>query len=150
MSAVPRRTLAVALLAAACVVASVVPPIESSSVRLDVQTHHLAHAVIIALGLALGLVIASARPVREERPAWLLVAIVSPLMAMLLMIPATYDFTESHPLLHALDHLVFAALSLLTAYAGEQYLRGVGWAAAVALEMMAVGAAFGYGIILTR
>ncbi|TAM78326.1 hypothetical protein EPN44_00620 [bacterium] len=150
MMTASRRTLVIALLAAACVVASVVPPIESSSIRLDVQTHHLAHAVIIALGLALGLVIASGRPVREEQPAWLLAALASPLLAMLLMIPATYDFTETHPVLHALDHLVFAALSLLTAYGGEHYLRGVGWAAAIALELMAVGAAFGYGIILTR
>jgi uncharacterized membrane protein YeiH len=61
------------------------------------------------------------------------------------MWPSLYEFTESRPVLHALDHLVLGALGFAAAYAGQRYRDGVGWIASGVVVLMAITAAGGFG-----
>ncbi|HVA38656.1 MAG TPA: hypothetical protein VNJ51_13700 [Candidatus Dormibacteraeota bacterium] len=140
------RAWPIVLLAGVTLAVAMAPPILEPAVRLDVRDHHIAHAIVMAFGAALGLALAASAPGSGERPAWLVPVIVAPLLAMALMNPASYEFIELRPVLHATDHLALAALAVLTSYGGQRYQRGVGWAAAVFLELMALGAAFGFGV----
>lgn len=120
-------------------------PVVTGEREIAVQPHHLDHAVLMLLGAIAGLAISAPRVERESAP-WLWAAVLCPLVAMLLMSPSLYAVVDRSPWLHVLDHLVFVGLAFVTAYAGQRYVRGVGVAAAVMLETMAIVAAFGYGI----
>ncbi len=120
-------------------------PVITGDREIAVQPHHLDHAVLMLLGAIAGLALYTPRGDRESAP-WLWAAVLCPLLAMLLMSPSLYAVVDRSPWLHVLDHLVFLALAMLTAYAGQRYVRGVGVATAILLESMAVVAAFGYGV----
>lgn len=120
-------------------------PLITGDREIAVHAHHLDHAVLMALGAIAGLALYGGGSDRES-PPWLWAAVLSPLIAMLLMAPSLYAIIDRTPWLHALDHLAFVALAMLTAYGGQRYVRGVGWGTALLLETMAVVAAFGYGI----
>ena len=120
-------------------------PVITGDRDIAVQPHHLDHAVLMLLGAIAGLALFAPRGDRESAP-WLWPAVLCPLVAMLLMSPSLYAVVDRSPWLHVFDHLVFLALAMLTAYAGQRYVRGVGVATAVMLETMAVIAAFGYGV----
>lgn len=120
-------------------------PVITGERGIAVQAHHLDHAVLMLLGAIAGLALYAGTDDGESAP-WLWVAVLCPLLAMLLMSPSLYAVVDRSPWLHALDHLVFVALAIVTAYAGQRYVRGVGVASALLLESMAVVAAFGYGL----
>lgn len=120
-------------------------PVVTGERDIAVQPHHLDHAVLMLLGSIAGLAFYARGNGRESAP-WLWVAVISPLIAMLLMSPSLYAVVDRSPWLHVVDHLVFLGLGMLTAYAGQRYVRGVGVATAVLLESMAIVAAFGYGV----
>jgi mono/diheme cytochrome c family protein len=120
-------------------------PVITGERGIAVQPHHLDHAVLMLLGAIAGLALYKGGNDREF-PPWLWVAVLCPLLAMLLMSPSLYVVINRSPWLHVLDHLVFVALAILTAYAGQRYVRGVGVASALLLESMAIVAAFGYGV----
>ncbi|HEX5275485.1 MAG TPA: c-type cytochrome [Candidatus Rubrimentiphilum sp.] len=120
-------------------------PVITGDKDIAIQPHHLDHAVLMLLGAIAGLAISVPRSEREAAP-WLWAAILCPPAAMLLMSPSFYAVVDRSPWLHVFDHLVFFGLGLVTAYAGQRYVRGVGVATAVMLETMAIVAAFGYGV----
>lgn len=120
-------------------------PLFSNDRDVGVTQHHLDHAVLMFLGAIAGLALYRRNGDRES-PPWLWLAVLAPLVAMVLMAPSLYAIVDRTPGLHAVDHLVFVALAVLTAYGGQRYVRGVGWGTALVLETMAVVAAFGYGV----
>lgn len=120
-------------------------PVITGDKDIAIQPHHLDHALLMFLGIVAGLAAYAPRDDRESA-RWLWAAALCPLVAMLLMSPSLYAMVDRSPWLHVLDHVIFLALGMVTAYAGQRYVRGVGVAAAVMLETMAVVAAFGYGV----
>jgi len=138
-----RRIIFVVATLAAVVLAFV--PLIASERNPGVRDHHLDHALLMLLGAIAGFA-AYRNDSGDESPAWVWAAVAPPIVAMLLMAPSLYAVVDTVPWLHVLDHLVFLALSMLTVYGGQRYVRGVGWASGLMLETMAVVAAFGYGV----
>jgi mono/diheme cytochrome c family protein len=120
-------------------------PLVANEQTVAVHEHHLDHAVLMLLGAVAGLALYRVADARES-PHWIWPAVLSPIVAMFLMAPSLYAVVDAIPSLHALNHLAFVGLAMLTTYAGQRYLRGVGWATGLMLETMAVVAAFGYGV----
>lgn len=120
-------------------------PIVTGERNIPVHDHHIDHAVLMLLGAIAGLALYRGTENRE-RPAWLAGAVLGMLIAMLLMAPSLYAIVDDMPWLHVVDHVVFVALAMLTVYAGQRYVRGVGWATGIMLETMAIVAAFGFGV----
>jgi mono/diheme cytochrome c family protein len=120
-------------------------PLITGERKISVSEHHLDHAVLMLLGAIAGLALYTRGDDRESAP-WLWVAVLCPILAMLLMAPPLYAAVDALPWVHTLDHIVFALLATLTAYGGQRYVRGVGWATSAFLETMAIVAAFGYGV----
>lgn len=139
----PRRIVFVASSLAALALSFM--PVITGEREPDIGKHHLDHAVLMLLGIIAGLALYAPRNDRESAP-WLWVAVLSPILAMLLMAPSLYAATDALPWLHSLMHVTFALLALLTAYGGQSYIRGVGWATSALLQTMAIVAAFGYGV----
>ena len=123
----------------------VIAPVLRSGEHLATLVHHLTHGVILIGGSALGL--ALARPQRQatEQAWWLVPTVSATIVAMVLMWPSLYEFTESRPVLHALDHLVLGVLGFAAAYAGQRYRDGVGWIVSGVVVLMAITAAGGFG-----
>ncbi len=138
------RTWIAGAAAVVAVVLSVLPVITGER-EIAVGAHHLDHAVLMLFGVVIGLALYARRDDRES-PAWLWVAVLCPILIMIAMAPSFYAVVDAVPFLHALNHLVFVGLAAVTAYAGQRYVRGVGWASAVLLEFMAFAAVFGYGV----
>ncbi len=116
---------------------------------IDVGAHHLVHAGLMLASVLSALLLARARPDadrRTEAPGWLVPAVLAPLAAMALMVPTFYPYLEAHPIAHALSHLALVVAGFVTAWCGERYRRGMGIATGVLLELMAVAAAFGWGV----
>lgn len=120
-------------------------PVITGEREIAVRPHHIDHAVLMLFGVILGLALYRRRDERETS-IWIWPALLAPVVAMLLMAPSLYALVNINPWLHSLDHTVLVALGALTAYAGQRYVNGVGWATALFLESMAVTAAFGYGV----
>jgi len=117
---------------------------------IDIRSHHLRHAVLILGGAVSALALAAAYPRRtpySEQPQWLLPAILGPLGGMVLMIPTLYPYMNAHPVFHVLSHFGHIIAGFVTGWCGERYRARIGWAASLFLEAMAVGAAFGFGVI---
>ncbi|HET7379810.1 MAG TPA: hypothetical protein VFJ24_07205 [Gaiellales bacterium] len=116
---------------------------------IDVTEHHLVHAGLMLLSILSALLLARARRDAERRteaPGWLVPAVLAPLAAMVLMVPTFYPYLENHPAVHALSHLALVVVAFVTAWCGERYRRGIGIATSLLLEVMAVAAAFGWGV----
>lgn len=130
-------------------VAIAVTPAVMAPVTVTVPTHHIWHAIVIAFGIATGLLATVDFRPRVERPPaiWIVPVVTAPMAAMYLMWPATFGYLDAHPVLHALDHLIFVALGFITAYAGERYVRGVGWTTGILFECMALAAAGFFGVV---
>jgi len=122
---------------------AVLPPI-----TVSVPAHHIGHAVVIAFGIATGLVVTADSKAREKHPAaiWIAPVVAAPMAAMYLMWPPSLGYVDVHPALHALEHLGFVLLGFITAYGGERYVRGVGWTTGILLECMALAAAGFFGV----
>ncbi|HET7559558.1 MAG TPA: hypothetical protein VFK80_06320 [Limnochordia bacterium] len=118
---------------------------------VTVPEHHLQHALLLIGGGAVGFL---AYPPHSRSGAgcgsvgWLAIGLFAPLMIMFQMNPATYAYIEIHEAVHTFDHLIMEALAALTTYAGQRYLRGLGWVTGAALELMALLAVWGYGVVI--
>jgi mono/diheme cytochrome c family protein len=131
-----------------CVLAAVVlsfMPLLTGEREIAVRSHHLDHALLMLLGAIAGLALYTRGDERESAP-WLWIAVLCPILATVLMAPSLYALVDAVPWLHTVNHLVFVLLAMLTAYGGQRYVRGVGWATGAMLETMAIVAAFGYGV----
>lgn len=142
------RTLIGIAAAAAAILLSFMPVI-TNEVEIAVHDHHLDHAVL--MGLAVVAVLFLYRPKERQSPAvpsavWLWISVLLPVAIMFLMAPNLYSEVDPQPLPHTLYHLLFVALAALTVYAGQRFVRGVGWMSAIVLEFMAFVAAWGYGV----
>jgi hypothetical protein len=129
-------------------VAIAVTPAVMAPVTVTVPLHHIWHAGLIALGIITGLLANAGSKPSVERPApmWIVPVVTAPMAAMYLMWPALFGYLDVHPALHGLDHLVFVGLGFITAYAGERYVRGVGWTTGILFECMALAAAGFFGV----
>ncbi|MGZ3522948.1 MAG: c-type cytochrome [Vulcanimicrobiaceae bacterium] len=140
-----QRIVASAVLALTILVA--LAPLVRGAVGLPTAQHHLLHAMLIAGALISAILFATpSRDVGAGHYGWLLVAIFSPLAAMLLMWPSEYTWFERHPAGHAVEHLGLVALGFVTAYAGQRYAAGIGWASGLSLLFMALASAWGFGV----
>ena len=122
-------------------------PAYRGQVELPVREQHLLHATVLVLAALTGLLFArSAAPAKSSRAFWVIVAVVAPALAMLLMWPSEYSPLDHLPAAHTAEHLGLALLGFLTAYAGQQYARGVGVAMSLSLWTMAFLSAWGFGV----
>ena len=134
---------------------SLVVPVLPGAEALPVWKHHLVHGLVLALSATSGLLFAAARPssAATDGPgggAWIILTVLAPIASMFLMWPTTYDWLEAHPTAHASEHFCFVILGFVAAYAGERYVRGVGWVSAIATVATAVVAAAGFGVVIGR
>jgi hypothetical protein len=120
-------------------------PLIGHEVELQVHEHHIDHAVLMGLGVIAGLLLYR-RKTDASSPVWLLLTVLLPVVIMFLMAPPLYAAVDDMPLVHAFYHVLFVALAALTVYAGQRFVRGVGWMSALLLEFMAFVAAWGYGV----
>ena len=111
---------AVAAAAAVVALAAFVPAVADPG-DADVKIHHLAHAGQFFFGMAVGLILASLPSVlealgrRRSTGEWALAAVVvAPAVMLLMMAPRFYESLDADPVVHALYHVGFAALGLLT------------------------------------
>lgn len=138
------RTLIGIAAAIAALVLSFMPLI-THEVEIAVHDHHIDHAVLMGLAV-LAVLCLYRRPATPASPLWLWVTVLVPVGIMFLMAPDLYSDIDPSPFPHSLYHLMFVLLAALTAYAGQRYVKGVGWMSAIVLEFMAFVAAWGYGV----
>lgn len=112
---------------------------------LPTAEHHLLHAAILAGAAFAGILFASTTTPSPRRMAWLIAALVAPMVAMLLMWPSEYAFFEQHKFGHVLEHLGILVCGFVSGYGGQRFARGIGWAAGTSAVAMGVLAAWGYG-----
>lgn len=112
-----------------------------------IPVHHLLHTGM-ALGAGLlAMALAARLPQRErERTWWVIPAVLAPAASLFLMWPSEYAALMSHPWLHALDHLGIALCGILSIYAAQAYVRGLGWPMLVLVVAMNAAAAGGFGV----
>lgn len=120
-------------------------PLITHEVEIEVHAHHIDHAVLMGLGIIAVLALYRRAP-GAAAPLWLWVTVLLPVVIMFLMAPTLYSDIDPQPLPHSFYHLLFVVLAAITAYAGQRYVRGVGWMSAIVLEFMAFVAAWGYGV----
>jgi uncharacterized membrane protein YeiH len=128
--------------------ALVFAPIWRSGEHLSTLVHHLAHGAVLIGGSALGLALATPQRQAAERTGWLIPAAGAAIVVMVLMWPTLYEYTESRPVLHVLDHIGIGLFGFTAAYAGQRYRAGVGWILSVVVLLMAITAAGGFGDLI--
>jgi mono/diheme cytochrome c family protein len=141
----PQQQLAAAI-GALTVLLALVPLVNGEEV--STAQHHLMHVPLIAGGLIAGVLAWDPARTRSSQfaPLVLLIAVIAPILAMFLMWPSEYAFLDRHPGGHAIEHLGLVALAFVTAYTGQWYAAGIGWAMGAALFLMALLAPFGFGV----
>lgn len=122
-------------------------PAYRGEVEFPIRIHHLLHGLILVGAALSGLLVArrTAGPF-TRRALWLLASILAPMLAMALMWPSEYSPLDKLPAAHVFEHLGLVLLGFLTAYAGQQYAYGVGTAMSLSLWVMALLAAWGFGV----
>lgn len=120
-------------------------PVITHEVEIEVHEHHIDHAVLMGLGVIAVLALYR-RGAQAASPIWLWITVLLPVAIMFLMAPSLYSDIDPQPLPHSFYHLLFVVLAAVTVYAGQRYVRGVGWMSAIVLEFMAFVAAWGYGV----
>lgn len=138
------RTIVGIAAAIAALVLSFMPLITHET-EIAVHEHHIEHAVLMGLGI-LAVLLLYRRGSEPASPIWLWIAVLLPVAIMFLMAPSLYSDIDPQPLPHSFYHLMFVILAAVTAYAGQRFVRGVGWMSALVLEFMAFVAAWGYGV----
>ena len=135
------------ILGVIAVLASIIPAF--AGVDEPIAIHHLDHSGLVLLGAASAFFACDrdAKGSPASGSAWLVPIVLAPIAMMFIMWPSIYDYLDAHASLHALEHLVLAALGFVTVYAGERYVRGVGVTIGVLTVVMAVLSAGGYGVI---
>lgn len=136
--------------------ASALVPLSPLAEALPIWKHHLVHGLVLALASIAGILLAhlGVRTAAQEREAgpgfWVIASVLAPVSSMFLMWPTTYDWLERHPLAHGAEHFCFVGLGFLAGFAGERYVRGVGWVSATATVLTAIAAAAGFGVVAGR
>ncbi|NNM84761.1 MAG: hypothetical protein HKL96_03265 [Phycisphaerales bacterium] len=132
------------VIGAAIALGGVLAPLMSHDMT-TIAVHHLLHA---GMAIGAGLLALSLAPPRNERERsfWIWPAVVAPAIGILLMWPSEYPYLMTHRWLHLLDHLSIALVTLLTVYAAQAYVRGLGWLMLVLLVAMDAACAGGFGI----
>jgi hypothetical protein len=122
-------------------------PLFRGRVELPTAQHHLVHAAMLA-GAALAGILFAGESARERRSgaAWLVIAMIAPVLAMLAMWPSSYSYFETHSYGHVGEHLALIFLGFVTGYGGQRYANGIGWAAGIGIVAMALIATWGYGV----
>ncbi|MDQ2992249.1 MAG: c-type cytochrome [Candidatus Eremiobacteraeota bacterium] len=122
-------------------------PLVLGTEEIPTAQHHLLHAILLAGAAVSGIFIAgAARRTGTGSIGWLLIALISPMLVMLLMWPSEYAYFETHSFGHAAEHLGVIGLGFLTGFAGQRYAAGIGWATGMSAVAMAVLSVWGYGI----
>jgi hypothetical protein len=129
-------------------VAVAVFPAALGRAHVPVPQHHIGHALLIVGGVITGLVAAIVVVPRTGPPkaAWIAPTVIAPMVAMYFMWPSALDYLDLHPLLHGIEHLSYVFFGFITAYAGQRYVRGVGWITGTLLSCMAFAAAGFFGV----
>lgn len=141
-----KTRIGAALLLLATILFALVP-IARGKAEMPTTHHHLLHAAMLAGAALSGIFFANLPLVsRTRREIWLVAAMIAPVLAMLLMWPSEYSYFDSHPYGHTLEHLGLVLLGFVTGYGGQQYARGIGWAAGASAVAMAFFSAWGYGV----
>jgi hypothetical protein len=65
-------------------------------------------------------------------------ALVGPVVAMAVMIPATSDWIDAHPAAHALEHLGLIGLGVLIGLSGRLFSVAFGWLSVILLTAMSL------------
>ena len=133
-----------AIIGAVIAVSGITAPLLSHEMT-TIAAHHLLHAGMAAGAGLLGLGLARGRA-DLERSGWLWPAVIAPAIGLLLMWPSEYAWLMGHPFLHMLDHLCIALCALLTVYAAQSYVGGLGWLMLVLLVAMDAACAGGFGV----
>lgn len=114
--------------------------------EVSVPLHHLLHAIMLVGAAVSALLIVSPVALSRGRAIWLILSIVSPLLAMFLMWPSDYSVFERSPMLHVAQHLGLVVFGFLTGYAGQRYAAGIGVVMSLSLWLMSFLAIEGYGV----
>jgi hypothetical protein len=140
-----RRIAGLAILAATLLFA--LAPAYRGTAEIPIREHHLFHtATLIGAALA-GILLSSASPSSiPMRRVWLMLSILAPILAMLLMWPSEYSPLEHVPAEHVVEHFGLVLFGFLTGYAGQRYATGLGVAMSASLWLMALAAAWGFGV----
>lgn len=138
------RTIIGVCAAILAVVLSFMPAI-THEVAIEVHAHHIDHAVLMGLG-AIAVLALYRRGAQAASPMWAWITVLLPVAIMFLMSPSLYSDVDPQPWPHSFYHLLFVLLAAITVYAGQRFVRGVGWMSAIVLEFMAFVAAWGYGV----
>ncbi len=113
----------------------------------SIPVHHLLHAGMTLGAGMLAIAMAARLPARHsERSAWIIWAILAPILGLILMWPSEYAYLMEHHGLHMLDHLGIIAFSWLAVFAAQAYVRGLGWPMLVLTVAMNAAAAGGFGV----
>lgn len=113
----------------------------------SIAVHHLLHSGMAAGAGLLAMALAANLPKQDrERGWWVLPAVLAPVFGLALMWPSEYAYLMDHRWLHFLDHLGIFLCSLLTVFAAQAYVRGLGWPMLVLLVGMDAAAAGGFGV----
>ncbi len=106
------------------------PPIVRAS-EASVAYHHLSHAVQFFAGAMLGAAIASAPGFTRRFPGGvnggLAVALITPVVMLMVMIPLIYNDLVTNDLVHVGYHLIMVLLGLITALGASVLGRVAGW-----------------------
>lgn len=139
-----RRQLWAWAILAATVVFALAPLYREGEV--SVPLHHLLHVVMLVGAAVSALLLVSPVALSRGRALWLILSIVSPLLAMFLMWPSDYSVFERSPMLHVAQHLGLVVFGFLTGYAGQRYAAGIGVVMSLSLGLMGLLAIGGYGV----
>lgn len=122
-------------------------PLVLGAEDLPTAEHHLFHAILLVGASVAGvLCVTSARRVGTGAVGWLLLALLSPVVVMLLMWPSEYTYFETHRFGHALEHMGIIAFGFAAGFAGQRFAAGIGWAASISVVAMALLSVWGYGV----
>ncbi len=108
--------------------------------------HHLLHVIMLVGAGVSALLLTSPVTLSRGRAPWLVLSIVSPLLAMFLMWPSDYSVFERSPMLHVAQHLGLVFFGFLTGYAGQRYAAGIGIVMSLSLWLMGLLAIGGFGV----
>lgn len=118
--------------------------------HVSIQAHHIQHFFFVAAGCLLGIALARAlardNGPAQRRDAWLIPAILAPVLIMVAMWPTSYPYIEARPLLHSVDHAVFIALAALSTFAAYRFARPIGWLLGALTSAMTLATALGFGV----
>ena len=117
------------------------PPLVRAS-EASVGYHHLSHATQFFAGAMLGAALGSAPSLIRRFPGGvngaLAVAIVTPVVMLMVMIPLIYNDLVTNDVVHVGYHLIMVVLGLITGLGASRLGRTAGWVVLLTSVGMAV------------